>query len=219
MLGGDRSGDRRGRAASCHTGGDGGLACSGDMLLQALVACAGVTLRSVAINRGLIVGGSVRAEGDLDFRGTLGVERDAPVGFTAIRLHFDLRDLGPSRGSSRDRFHDRAPTAFCCRRWQGHRASRSTLRLALPKNGPPSSRLPHTPQTALALGTLGQVITGLAHWGTLWADSLLRRTWRLASARAKSQPLCAQSRPLFLVEHEFRIDDDLGLRNLLGFGM
>ena len=72
------------------TGGDGGLACSGDMLLQALVACAGVTLRSVAINRGLSVGGSIRAEGDLDFRGTLGVERDAPVGFTAIRLRFDL---------------------------------------------------------------------------------------------------------------------------------
>ena len=73
------------------TGGDGSLACSGDMLLQALVACAGVTLRSVAINRGLNVEGSLRAEGDLDFRGTLGVDRDAPVGFTAIRLHFDLR--------------------------------------------------------------------------------------------------------------------------------
>ena len=72
------------------SGGHGGLACSGDMLLQALVACAGVTLRSVAINRGLAVGGSVRAEGDLDFRGTLGVDRDAPVGFTAIRLYFDL---------------------------------------------------------------------------------------------------------------------------------
>jgi uncharacterized OsmC-like protein len=72
------------------TGGDGSLACSGDMLLQALVACAGVTLRSVAINRGLLVKGNVRAEGDLDFRGTLGVERDSPVGFTAIRLHFDL---------------------------------------------------------------------------------------------------------------------------------
>jgi uncharacterized OsmC-like protein len=72
------------------TGGDGSLACSGDMLLQALVACAGVTLRSVAINRGLIVEGTVRAEGDLDFRGTLGVEKDAPVGFTDIRLHFDL---------------------------------------------------------------------------------------------------------------------------------
>ncbi len=72
------------------TGGDGSLACSGDMLLQALVACAGVTLRSVATNRGLDVGGTVRAEGDLDFRGTLGTDRDAPVGFRSIRLSFDL---------------------------------------------------------------------------------------------------------------------------------
>jgi uncharacterized OsmC-like protein len=72
------------------TGGDGSLACSGDMLLQALVACAGVTLRSVATNRGLDVTGTVRADGDLDFRGTMGVARDAPVGFRAIRLHFDL---------------------------------------------------------------------------------------------------------------------------------
>jgi uncharacterized OsmC-like protein len=72
------------------TGGDGSFACSGDMLLQALVACAGVTLRSVATNRGLEVQGNVRAEGDLDFRGTLGVDRDAAVGFTSIRLSFDL---------------------------------------------------------------------------------------------------------------------------------
>ena len=72
------------------TGGDGTHACSGDMLLQALVACAGVTLRSVATNRSLEVAGTVRAEGDLDFRGTLGVDRDAPVGFRAIRLIFDL---------------------------------------------------------------------------------------------------------------------------------
>ena len=72
------------------TGGDGSLACSGDMLLQALVACAGVTLRSVATNRGMEVTGSVRAEGDLDFRGTLGVDRDARVGFQSIRLIFDL---------------------------------------------------------------------------------------------------------------------------------
>jgi uncharacterized OsmC-like protein len=72
------------------TGGDGSLACSGDMLLQALVACAGVTLRSVATNRGLSVEGTVRAEGDLDFRGTLGVDREAPVGFRSIRLLFDL---------------------------------------------------------------------------------------------------------------------------------
>jgi uncharacterized OsmC-like protein len=72
------------------TGGDGTFACSGDMLLQALVACAGVTLRSVATNRGLEVEGVVRAEGDLDFRGTLGVDRSAAVGFTSIRLSFDI---------------------------------------------------------------------------------------------------------------------------------
>ena len=73
------------------TGGDGTLLCSGDMLLQALVACAGVTLRAVATSLGIAVtGGTVRAEGDLDFRGTLAVAKDAPVGFTAIRLDFDL---------------------------------------------------------------------------------------------------------------------------------
>jgi uncharacterized OsmC-like protein len=75
------------------TGGSGSLACSGDMLLQALVACAGVTLRSVATSLEIPVCGSVRAEGDLDFRGTLGVASDGgpPVGFEAIRLTFDLR--------------------------------------------------------------------------------------------------------------------------------
>jgi uncharacterized OsmC-like protein len=73
------------------TGGDGTLACSGDMLLQALVACAGVTLRAVATSLGVAVaGGTVRAEGDLDFRGTLAVAKDAPVGFSAIRLNFDV---------------------------------------------------------------------------------------------------------------------------------
>ncbi len=73
------------------TGGDGMLACSGDMLLQALVACAGVTLRAVATATGIAIrGGIVRAAGDLDFRGTLGVDRAAPVGFTGIRLTFDL---------------------------------------------------------------------------------------------------------------------------------
>ncbi len=73
------------------TGGDGLLACSGDMLLQALVACAGVTLRAVATATDIAVrGGTVRAEGELDFRGTLGVDRDAPVGFKQIRLNFDL---------------------------------------------------------------------------------------------------------------------------------
>jgi uncharacterized OsmC-like protein len=73
------------------TGGDGSFACSGDMLLQALVACAGVTLRAVATSMQLpVAGGTVRAEGDLDVRGTLGVSKDAPVGFAAIRLSFEL---------------------------------------------------------------------------------------------------------------------------------
>jgi uncharacterized OsmC-like protein len=73
------------------SGGDGTLACSGDMLLQALVACAGVTLKAVATNRDIpLEGGRVTAEGDLDFRGTLAVDRDAPVGFREIRLSFDL---------------------------------------------------------------------------------------------------------------------------------
>lgn len=78
------------------TGGDGSLACSGDMLLQALVACAGVTLRSVATSMELDVTGTVRAEGDLDFRGTLGVDREAPVGFREIRLRFDLDTDAPA---------------------------------------------------------------------------------------------------------------------------
>jgi uncharacterized OsmC-like protein len=73
------------------TGGDGTLLCSGDMLLEALVACAGVTLQAVATSLELpVTSGTVRAEGDLDFRGTLGVDRDAPVGFRAIRLSFEL---------------------------------------------------------------------------------------------------------------------------------
>ena len=73
------------------TGGTGVQACSGDMLLEALVACAGVTLKAVATALDFkLSGGAVRAEGDLDFRGTLGVAKDAPVGFVAIRLFFDL---------------------------------------------------------------------------------------------------------------------------------
>ena len=73
------------------TGGDGTLVCSGDMLLQALVACAGVTLRSVATAKNIqLRGGTIQAEGDLDFRGTLGVDREVPVGFKNIRLRFDL---------------------------------------------------------------------------------------------------------------------------------
>ena len=73
------------------TGGNGLAACSGDMLLEALVACAGVTLRAVATALGMnLRGGTVHAEGDLDFRGTLGVAKEAPVGFREIRLGLDL---------------------------------------------------------------------------------------------------------------------------------
>ena len=73
------------------TGGDGRSACSGDMLLEALVGCAGVTLSAVATALGIrLRDATVRAEGDLDFRGTLGVSKDVPVGFRQIRLQFDL---------------------------------------------------------------------------------------------------------------------------------
>src|SRR5213082_1455320 len=73
------------------TGGDGLAACSGDMLLEALAACAGVTLRAVATALDVPVrGGTVTAEGDLDFRGTLGVSKEVPVGFAEVRLHFAL---------------------------------------------------------------------------------------------------------------------------------
>jgi uncharacterized OsmC-like protein len=73
------------------TGGTGLQACSGDLLLEALVACAGVTLRAVATAIGVeIENGSVKAEGDLDFRGTLGVSKEVPVGFRSIRLAFNL---------------------------------------------------------------------------------------------------------------------------------
>lgn len=78
------------------TGGSGVEACSGDMLLEALVACAGVTLKAVATAIGVeLRGGRIEAEGDLDFRGTLGVDRDAPVGFREIRLTFDLDTDAP----------------------------------------------------------------------------------------------------------------------------
>lgn len=73
------------------TGGDGMFACSGDLLLEALVACAGVTLRAVSTSLGIeIRDATIRAEGDLDFRGTLGVSKEVPVGFKAIRLSFLL---------------------------------------------------------------------------------------------------------------------------------
>src|SRR5881296_4397180 len=80
-------------AAGLHpaTGGDGQSACSADMLLEALVGCAGVTLRAVATALGIpLRDAKIRAEGDLDFRGTLGVSKDVPVGFKQIRLHFDV---------------------------------------------------------------------------------------------------------------------------------
>jgi uncharacterized OsmC-like protein len=77
------------------TGGDGHSLCSGDMLLEALVACAGVTLRAVATAIGVTLhDATISAEGDLDFRGTLGVSKDAPVGFKSIRLQFALDSDG-----------------------------------------------------------------------------------------------------------------------------
>jgi uncharacterized OsmC-like protein len=92
------------------TGGSGMLACSGDMLLQALVACAGVTLRSVATSLEIAVSGTLRAEGDLDFRGTLGVDKEAPVGFRDIRLVFELEsDASPEQLDTLMRLTER-----CC---------------------------------------------------------------------------------------------------------
>ncbi len=88
-----------GVAAGLHpaTGGDGTGACSGDMLLEALVGCAGVTLAAVATSMGIeMTSATVSAEGDLDFRGTLGVMKDAPVGFTKIRLAFAIDTAAPA---------------------------------------------------------------------------------------------------------------------------
>lgn len=83
------------------SGGDGSFACSGDMLLQALVACAGVTLKAVATALGITLNAAkVTAEGDLDFRGTLGVAKDAPVGFRSIRLRFDLDTDAPAESTA-----------------------------------------------------------------------------------------------------------------------
>lgn len=79
------------------TGGDGSGACSAEMLLQALVGCAGVTLGAVATAMEIpISSGSITAEGDVDFRGTLGVSREVPIGFQEIRLKFDLQSEAPS---------------------------------------------------------------------------------------------------------------------------
>ena len=85
-------------AAGLHpaTGGDGTFVCSGDMLLEALVACAGTTMKAVATALNIpLKNATVVAEGDLDFRGTLGVSKDAPVGFREIRLRFDLETDAP----------------------------------------------------------------------------------------------------------------------------
>jgi uncharacterized OsmC-like protein len=85
-------------AAGLHeaAGGDGSMACSGTMLLEALAGCAGVTLAAVATAMGVdLRGGTVRAEGDLDFRGTLGVSKDVPVGLRAVRLRFELDTDAP----------------------------------------------------------------------------------------------------------------------------
>jgi uncharacterized OsmC-like protein len=96
------------------TGGDGTLVCSGDMLLQALVACAGVTLRAVATSTGIQVrGGTISAQGDLDFRGTLGVEREVPVGFLNISLRFDLEsDASPEELASLQKLTERYCVVF-----------------------------------------------------------------------------------------------------------
>ncbi|MGH7434324.1 MAG: OsmC family protein [Polyangiaceae bacterium] len=90
---------KAGTPAGLHpaTGGDGTAACSGDMLLEALVSCAGVTLAAVATSMGIALGEAVvSAEGDVDFRGTLGVARDAPVGFTGVRLLFSIKSDAPA---------------------------------------------------------------------------------------------------------------------------
>lgn len=91
------------------TGGTGLLACSGNMLLDALVACAGVTLKAVATAIGIeAIDGTIRAEGDLDFKGTLGVDKEAPVGFKAIRLFFDLKgDISEEQRASLQKLTER----------------------------------------------------------------------------------------------------------------
>lgn len=90
-------------------GGDGTQLCSGDMLLEALVACAGVTMKAVATSLGIeLRGGTVRAEGDLDFRGTLAVDKEAPVGFQAIRLAFEVEtDATPEQLATLEKLTER----------------------------------------------------------------------------------------------------------------
>ena len=118
------------------SGGTGASVCSGDMLLQALVACAGVTLNSVATSMEIpIARGTVFAEGDLDFRGTMAVSRDAPVGFTAIRLSFTLSRRRRQR-SWHASWNSRSGTASCIRhcgiprRRRSHSRRRNRVRTA-----------------------------------------------------------------------------------------
>jgi len=103
-------------AAGLHpaSGGTGTSACSGDMLLEALVACAGVTLNSVATALGIgLRDATIFAEGDLDFRGTLGVDKSAPVGFRAIRLRFDLdTDAAPDQAEKLKQLTERYCVVF-----------------------------------------------------------------------------------------------------------
>lgn len=96
------------------TGGSGAFACSGDMLLEALAACAGVTISAVATAIGLqLRGGTVHTEGDLDFRGTLGVSKEAPVGFQNIRLSFELdADANPEQLGTLHRLTERYCVVF-----------------------------------------------------------------------------------------------------------
>jgi uncharacterized OsmC-like protein len=96
------------------TGGDGLSICSGDMLLEALVACAGVTMNAVATALGITLrAGTVRAEGDLDFRGTLGVDKSAPVGFSEIRLSFEVdSDAAPEQLDSLYKLTERYCVVF-----------------------------------------------------------------------------------------------------------
>ena len=96
------------------TGGSGLSACSGDMLLEALAACAGVTMNAVATSIGVdIREGVVQAEGDLDFRGTLGVDKTVPVGFQRIRLHFELdTDADPEKLATLIRLTERYCVVF-----------------------------------------------------------------------------------------------------------
>lgn len=112
-------------------GGDGSLACSGDMLLQALVACAGVTLRAVAASLDIAIrAGTVRAAGDLDFRGTLAVSSDAPVGFTSIRLGFDLdSDASPAQLETLLRLTERFCVVYQTLAHHVHMTATSTRRL------------------------------------------------------------------------------------------